>query len=133
MLCHTQLSHLFIMHHWTEQLLIPTESGERQGSQFQHRLHLCKRTRTWGQEDLTLLPMVAARDHSPQKVAAPVCDAGLWWVLGAALKDLITEIKEHLPLISLIKKVVFNLSCSVLKSGVLSNSISCTSQVVQLH
>lgn len=121
------------MHHWTEQVLIPTESRERQGSQFQHRLHLCKRTRTWGQEDLTLLPMVAARDHSPRKVAAPVCDAGLWWVLGAALKDLITEIKEHLPLISLIKKVVFNLSCSVLKSGVLSNSISCTSQVVQLH
>lgn len=85
------------------------------------------------QEDRTLLAMVAARDHSPQKVAAPICGAGLQWVLGAALEDLITEIKEHLPRTSLCKKEVCNLSCCVLKSGVLSNPTSCTSQVVQLH
>lgn len=62
-----------------------------------------------------------------------LCDAGLWWVLGAVLKDIAKEIKEHLPLTSLIKKEIFSLNCRVLKSGVLSNSTLCTCQVVKLH
>lgn len=54
-------------------------------------------------------------------MAASVCDAILRWVLSAVLKDLITEVKEHLPLASLIKEEIFTLNCYVPESGVLSN------------
>lgn len=70
---------------------------------------------------MTLLHIITVRDQSPQKVAASVSDANLWRVLSAVLKDLITEIKNHLPLTSLIKEEIFNLNCWVLETGVLSN------------
>lgn len=72
-LCHTQLTHLFIMHHWTEQFLMLTESRERQGSQFQH-LH--RRTRTWGKRSRPCCP-VTGRNPAHRRGLHP-----LWcWAL----------------------------------------------------
>lgn len=70
---------------------------------------------------MTLLHIITVRDQSPQRTS--VCGVSLRWVPSAVLKGLVTEIKEHLPLASLIKQEISNLNCCVLESGVLNNQI----------
>lgn len=90
------------VHHWAEQFLIPIESGKRQVCQVQHRLHqFLPRTRSrirWS--------CFTSQQFGPESMAGgcPVWDTILWQLLsGDDLKDLISEIKEHLPLALLIK------------------------------